>query len=146
MPSGVNPGARDPDDLPYAELDILGAAAGHLAGEAVLADLTRGWCDAREEDGTLAKADAAALDRFASAGEDRLLGELACPARGLSEVALKLALALRVGWYDLRGASTYGEAALLLLGTALSDVILLREAEARRRAKLAEPEVTTPGK
>jgi hypothetical protein len=138
--------ARDPKDLPYAELDILGGAAGHLAGEAVLADLARAWCDAREEAGALAKADAQALDRLASAEEDRLLGELACPSRGLAEVALKLAYALRVGWHDLHGRSTDGDAALTLLGTALSDVVLLREAEAQRRARLAEVGARDTGK
>ena len=146
MPSGVTPGVRDPNDLPYAELDILGAAAGHLAGEAVLADMAQAWADAREEAGTLAEADAAALKRHALAEEERLLGELAASARGLSEVALKPALAVRTGWYDLRGRSTYGDATLALLGTALSDVVLLREAEAQRRAKLAEAAAREPAR
>jgi hypothetical protein len=61
-------------------------------------------------------------------------------------VALKLAYALRVGWHDLHGRSTDGDAALALLGTALSDVVLLREAEAQRRARLAEVGARDTGK
>ena len=49
-------------------------------------------------------------------------------------------MAVRLGgWVLDRTPGTYGDALSRLLGSALSDVIVLRQAEMRRREILAEP-------
>ena len=72
----------------------------------------------------------------ALAKEADLLGELTAPAQNLTDVTVKLAYAWRVAWWGNHGGCTYGTAVLDLVASALSDVILMREAEAQRRSRI----------
>ena len=66
-------------------------------------------------------------------------GELTAPARNLTDVTVKLAYAWRVAWWGNHGGvGVYGDAALELVASALSDVILMREAEVQRRCRIQE--------
>lgn len=124
------------DPLPYAHLDIVGRGADeYCAGGAMLAELTRGWVETRPAADAMGDAEREALGEAATAHEERQLAEMACPSQDLGEVAAKLAYALRLGWHAMSGNGPYGDASLSFIGMALSDVILLREAEAQRRHK-----------
>jgi hypothetical protein len=72
------------------------------------------------------------------AAEDHFLNELSTPSQKLGEVAVKLAAAYRTAWWNNHGNGVYGDAALSLIGSALSDLILLREAEVERRRRVEE--------
>ena len=112
-------------DLPVAEVDILGAEGGRqtIFANAMLAELlTRELEDNAEAQGA------------ASAVEYDQLLELAAPAGDLLRVAHKLAAAVRLGeWCLERDAGTYDAALSRLLGSILADVIVLRQVELRRR-------------
>ena len=112
-------------DLPVAEVDILGAEGGRqtIFANAMLAELLT-----RElEEDTEAQGAASAVEY------DQLL-ELAAPAGDLLRVAHKLAAAVRLGeWCLERDAGTYDAALSRLLGSVLADVIALRQAGLRRR-------------
>ena len=129
---------RDP--LPYAEVDVLARESdSYLAGGALLAGLVRQAVDARPDAGGIDKAEAEAAGAAALAKEAALLGELSTPAQSLTDVTVKLVYAWRVAWWGNHGgAGVYGDAALELVASALSDVILMREAELVRRHKLGE--------
>ena len=130
-----------PQDLPYRELDIVGDGRDHhCAGQAVLAELMGAFVDRRKEAGELDEAAAAALDGKARREEVRALGNLTSPAQDLGDVAVKVAYALRLGWHTLHDNGPTCDATLALLGSALADLVLLREAEAQRRYKLGERE------
>ena len=131
---------RVPDPLPYGEVDILARGADHyIAGGALLAELVRHAVDTRLDAGEMDKAEAEAAGAAALAEEDDLLGELTAPAQNLTDTMVKLAYAWRVAWWGSHGGvGVYGNTALGLVASALSDVILLREAEAQRRSKLGE--------
>ena len=114
------------DDLPVGEVDLLGAENGpdHILGNAVLADLLSGSGET-------------AAEKAALTFEDDQLAELATPAVDLLKVVHKLAMAVRLGgWCLEREPGTYGAALSRLLGSTLSDVIVLRQAEMRRLAFL----------
>jgi hypothetical protein len=111
--------------LPVAEVDILGAEDGSdcILANAALAERLAG----SDRDET-AKA-ALALE------EDQLL-VLASPAGDLLGVAGKLAMAVRLAGWALDHGNGYATPLAALLGSALSDVIVLRHAEMRRRELL----------
>src|SRR4051794_28727637 len=118
---------RITDCLPLAEVDILGREDGsdYIFGNAVLAELTR---HARDD----------GKDEAAIALEDDQLGELTAPAMNLLKVEHKLAVAARLGGWCLdREPGSYGAMLARLLASALSDMIVLRHAEMRRRELLA---------
>ncbi len=128
-----------PGVLPYRDLDILGdGRANYIAGNALLAEITRGWAEDRREAGALDEAAKEALVKVAVAEEDDQLCQLSSPSQDLAGVIVKLAYALRAGNWAMHGNGTYADASLAIMGTALSDLILLREAEARRRSRLGE--------
>ncbi len=114
------------DDLHLERVSILGSldAGRYIAGNAMLADLRlRGI----EGDGPKTRA----LLDF----QDDQLGELAYPAGDLADVALKIAWAVR-----LSGSASgipVDEQRTRLLGSALADVILLRQGELVRRQRSA---------
>ena len=112
-------------DLPVAEVDILGAEDGRqtIFANAMLAELvTRTIDDPLEVQGVANDVE-----------YDQLL-ELAAPAGDLLRVAHKLAAAVRLGeWCLERDAGTYDAALSRLLASILADVIALRQAELRRR-------------
>ena len=127
------------DDLPYRDLDIVGDGRDHhCAGQAVLAELMQTLVDRRKEAGELDAATAAALDGEARREEVRALGNLTAPAQDLGDVAVKVAYAFRAGWHTLHESGPGCDATLALLGSALADIVLLREAEAQRRYRLGE--------
>jgi hypothetical protein len=115
-------------DLPVAEVDILGAEDGPqtIFANAMLAELvTRTIDDPLEVQGVANDVE-----------YDQLL-ELAAPAGDLQRVVHKLAAAVRLGeWCLERNAGTYDAALSRLLGSTLADVIALRQAELRRRELL----------
>jgi hypothetical protein len=117
-----------PGKVPLETVDILGdfGDGRYVAGNATLAELLGRTFD---DSGTPAAraADALELDQ---------LRELGCPAGDLADVALKVAWVLRMDFYG-RGDSAYGTATTLLLGSVLSDLLLLRQAEVTRRDLLA---------
>jgi hypothetical protein len=118
-------------DLPLAEIDILGAEDGSnfILGNAVLAELVGRITEGEKE-------------QDASRLEDNQLGVLATPAGNLLQVAEKLAVAVRLGcWLLHPDQSTYDAALFHLLASTLSDVIVLRQAELRRRELLAEVKI-----
>ena len=125
-------------DLPLAEVDILGDFddGNYIAGNALLADLVCGRCDRDGQNDTL-------LDQAASRLHLEQLGELAAPASDLADVALKLAWAVRMGHFVLDDNGTYGDRTLRLLGSTLSDVLLLRQAELVRRREPGAGNVPT---
>ena len=133
-PPGANPGAHARPgflfvrDLPLAEVDILGGLddGNRIAGNATLADLVGRRCGRTGQDGT-------PLDLAAGRLHLEQLGELTAPAYDLAGVALKLAWAVRAGQPVAAGNGAYGDAGMMLLGTLLSDVLLLRQAELVRR-------------
>ena len=128
-----------PQDLPYRELDIVGDGRDHYcAGQAVLAELMGAFVDRRKEAGELDEATAAAMGQAARADERRAVGNLTGPAQDLGDVAVKVAYAFRLGWHTLHDNGPTCDAPLALLGSALSDLVLLREAEAQRRYRLGE--------
>jgi hypothetical protein len=130
----------EPDGLPYGEVDILARGADHyVAGGALLAELVRHAVDTRLDAGETGKAEAEAMGAAALAKEDDLLGELTAPSQNLTDTMVKLAYAWRVAWWGSHGGGgVYGNTALELVASALSDVILLREAEVERRRRIAE--------
>ena len=117
-----------PGKVPLETVDILGDFGGsqYVAGNAILAELLGRTFD---DDRTPAA-------RVASALELDQLRELGCPAGDLADVTLKVAWVLRMDFYG-RDDSPYGTATTLLLGSVLSDVVLLRQAEVTRRDLLA---------
>ena len=128
-------------ELPYRELDLLGAGRDHyIAGNALLAEITRGWAEDRDEAGGLDEAAKEALVKATMAMEEDQLAELAAPSQNLQGVVVKLAYALRAGSWAMHRNGTYADASLAIMGMALSDLILLREAEAQRRYRLGERE------
>ncbi len=117
-------------DLPISDIDILGVEDGAqtIFADAVLAELVT-----RLEDRP-GRGPADDLEY------DQLL-ELATPAGDLLRVVHKLAAAVRLGeWCLDRDAGTYGVALSRLLGSALADVIALRQAELRRRELVEQAE------
>ena len=139
-PAGQPPGTeyRFPRDLPLAEVDILGAFddAEYISGNALLAELIGRRCGREGQDDS-------PLDQAAGRFLLQQLGELAVPADGLADVALKLAWAVRMGHFVLDDNGTYGDRTLRLLGSALSDVLLLRQAELVRRREPGAGNVPT---
>ena len=114
-------------DLPgLFELDLLGDDKPSLiAGNAVLAEIL----SVGEHD-----ANTSAAGRI----EDDQLEELAEPARSLMDVALKLAVAVRVGHWTIDWErSGYAGQLGRLLASALADVLALRAAEHVLRRELA---------
>jgi hypothetical protein len=110
--------------LPVAEVDILGAEDGAdyiLAGAALAESLSR-TDDGRE-----------GMKKAAMGLEDEQLLYLAAPADHLLKVVHKLAMALRLAGWALNDDNGYAAPLNRLLGSALSDVIVLRHAEMRRR-------------
>jgi len=139
-------GVRDetrPDRSPcpnWTEVDILAEAGPqYLAGGALLAELARAGIERREEDGEIGKAQAEALRKAAVADEDHFLGETGTPASTLAGTAVKLACAWRAAWWLNHGNGAYGDATLSLIASAMSDVVLFREAEVERRRRLTDP-------
>ena len=123
----------------YTDVDIFDPPGDrYLAGAALLAEIARHGVDRREEAGEIDKAEAEAFVKAASAAEDHFLNELSTPSQKLGEVAVKLAAAYRTAWWNNHGNGVYGAAALSLIGSALSDLILLREAEVERRRRVGE--------
>ena len=123
--------------LPYADLDILGGKeTDYIAGEAVLAEMTYGWADEALCEQRLTDAASEALQSAASEHERHQLTELEAPGFHLKGVTVKFAYALRLAWTDLHGGGSNAEQGLRLLGMAMSDLTLIREAEARRRFQL----------
>lgn len=114
-------------DLTFAEVDILGSldVDRRIAGNALLAELRGRTVDDETPEGR------AVLDF----GHDQL-ATLAFPAGDLADVALKLAWCVRMN-PGSPGQATYDEATTRLLGSALADVILLRQAELVRRSRLS---------
>jgi hypothetical protein len=130
---------RVPDSLPYADLGIAGDGGdNYLAGAAMLAELTRSLNSRRKEAGEMSQAECDAADEVARRKEDEGLAELTGPAQGLDDVLVKVAYAFRVGWYSMHGNGPYGDAGLALLGSAMSDLVLLREADINRRFHVRE--------
>ena len=114
--------------MPLENVDILGDFGdGHyIAGNATLAELLGRTFE--DSDTPPAKA--------AGALELHQLQELACPAGDLADVTLKVAWCLRMDFYA-RDDGAYGSATTRLLGSVLSDLLLLRQAEITRRDLLA---------
>ena len=114
------------DDLHLERVNIIGSldAGRYISGNAMLADLRlRGIRD--DTPG----------GRALLAYQDDQLGELAYPAGDLADVCLKLAWAVR-----LSGSATgipADEQRTRLLGSALADVLLLRQGELVRRSRTA---------
>ena len=131
---------RVPDGLPYAEVDILARGADHyIAGGALLAEVVRHVASDRQDRGERPEAGAEGIIDAALEQERQLLAELSSPGQDLADVVVKLAYAWRCAWWGNHSSSgTYGGASLELVASALSDVILMREAEAQRRYKLGE--------
>jgi hypothetical protein len=127
-------------DLPYVELDFIGRSERcHVAGTAMLADVTSAWINDQEDAGTLAKAAGEALEKAAAELQKDQLEALLEPSTDLYSTIVKLAMAMRMGWVRLAGDGGWGpEMGMKLLGVALSDLILLREAEIQRRYKARE--------
>ena len=118
-----------PRDLPVTELDILGTEAGpdRICGNAILAELT---VHLRDEH---------AVPEREMAFEADQLAEMAAPASNLLKLTTKLAVAVRLGGWTLDSEpGTYGGMLSRILASALSDVIVLRQAEMRRRELLAD--------
>src|SRR4051812_32236462 len=116
-------------DLPVAEVDILGAEDGvdWVLGNAALAE-------------RLSLAGPDETKKAATAIEDEQLLELAAPAGDLLKVAGKLAMAVRLAGWALDSTGGYAAPLTALIGSALSDVIVLRQAELRRRDLVEQAE------
>ena len=92
----------------------------------------------REDRGDLPEAEAEAVVDAALEQERQLLAELSSPGQDLADVVVKLAYAWRCAWWGNHGGGVYDGSVLDLVASALSDVVLMREAEAQRRYKLGE--------
>lgn len=125
------------DDLPLDQLDILtGFEQGNnMAGAAMLADLAIAYANRSAENGQLSKEQAEALSRLGSHLRAHFEAQVGA-AYGLDEVIAKLALGLRLVWDAARCVGAESDRGLNILGSTLSDLILLREAEMRRRWEL----------
>ena len=114
------------DDLRLERGNITGSldAGRYISGNAMLADLQLRQVT-----------DDTPRGRALLAFQDDQLGELAYPAGDLADVALKLAWAVR-----LSGSASgipVDEQRTRLLGSALADVLLLRQGELVRRSRAA---------
>jgi hypothetical protein len=116
-------------DLPVAEVDMLGVEDGvdWVLGNAALAE-------------RLSLAGPDETKKAATAIEDEQLLELAAPAGDLLKVAGKLAMAVRLAGWALDTTGSYAAPLTALLGSALSGVIVLRQAELRRRELVEQAE------
>jgi hypothetical protein len=114
-----------PSQAPLENVDILGDGR-YVAGTAILAELL----------GRTFEDSSAPAAKAADALELDQLRELACPAGDLADVALKVAWIVRMDHYSADD-SAYGSASTRLLGSVLSDLLLLRQAEVARRDRLA---------
>lgn len=128
VPTPAAPAAREAygDGLRLERIDILGAfdAARHVGGTAMLADLRLRKVD-----------DDCPRGRALAELVDDQIGELAYPAGDLADVALKLAWGVRLS--GGKSGSAQDNARTLLLGSALADVLLLRQGELVRRRRMA---------
>lgn len=124
----------------WVEVDIFAdPGPQNLAGGALLAELGRAYVERREEASELDEAEAEALTKLAVADEDHFQAEMGTPAGTLAGTVVKLAGAYRAAWWGNHGNGAYGDAALALVASAMSDPILMRAAEAERRRRLVEP-------
>ncbi len=116
--AGRTPYATEVGDVDYVRL-------AEAAGNAALAEMLT-----RDDDDVISDA--------ASDIELHQLAELAAPADTLSEVAGKLAMALRLSeWKFGDDDTSYGTAIRQLIASSLSDLIVLRAAEWTLRQELA---------
>ncbi len=123
----------------FLALALGGGADHYISGGALLAEMVRHAASDRQDRGELPEAEAEAVVDAALEQERRLLAELSSPGQDLADVVVKLAYAWRCAWWGNHSSSgTYGGSALDLVASALSDVVLMREAEAQRRYKLGE--------